>query len=147
MRNNTNQSADSTVWTGFLLVFIFYLWYSVNGNPLPRPTFNYMHECQDSLIQYSSSRVFVSIPTYWMYSSVLWTTETVQHTSAQFISTFTAFCHLARRSLVFHGCLSFSEDAIEVYLGYFVSRKGCIHFVQWSLYALVLHNAVIYFVL
>mgnify|MGYP007133209752 CR=1 FL=1 len=85
-----NQSADSTAWTAFLMVFNYYSWYCVNANQLPTPTFYYMHECQDSLIQCSTTRVFVSIPTPWIYSSLLWTTEIVQHTSAQSMSTFSA---------------------------------------------------------
>ena len=44
-------------------------------------------QCQDSLIQCSILRAFVSIPIHWIHSSLLWTTETVQHTSAQSIST------------------------------------------------------------
>ena len=44
-------------------------------------------QCQDSLIQCSILRAFVSIPIHWIHSSSLWTTETVQHTSAQSIST------------------------------------------------------------
>ena len=55
------------------------------------PIFYFMHECQDSLIQCSISRFFVSFPIPWIYSSsLLWTAETVQHTSTQYIITFSA---------------------------------------------------------
>jgi len=36
--------------------------YCVNAYQLPTPTFYYMHECQDSLIQCYTSMSFVSIP-------------------------------------------------------------------------------------
>ena len=84
------QIVDCTAWTGFLMFFNTYSWYCVNGNQLSTPTCYYMHECQDSLIQCSTLRVFVSLPIPWIYSSLLWTTKTVQHTSAQSISTFSA---------------------------------------------------------
>ena len=79
-----NQSADST-WTGFLMVFNYYSWYCVNANQLLTPTFYYMHDCQDSLIQCFTWRIFVSIPIQF------------QHTSAQSISTLSALI-LARDS-------------------------------------------------
>ena len=85
-----SQSADTTAWTGVLMVFNYYSWYCVNANQLPIPTFWYLHECQNSLIQCSTSKVIVSIQIPWIYSSLLWTTETVQHTSAQSIGTFSA---------------------------------------------------------
>ena len=66
-----NQSADRTTWTRFLIIFNYYSWYCVNANQLPTPTFYYMHDCQDLLIQSSTSRVFVSIPIPWIYSSLL----------------------------------------------------------------------------
>ena len=72
-----------------LMVCNYYSWYCVNANQLPTPTF-YMHECQDSLIQCSTSRVCVSIQIPCIYLSLLWTTVTVQHTSAQSIITFSA---------------------------------------------------------
>ena len=56
--NSINQSADSTAWTGFLILFNYYSWYCVNANQLPTPTFYYIYECQDSLIQCSTSRFF-----------------------------------------------------------------------------------------
>jgi len=65
-------------------------WYCVKANQQPTPPFYYMHECQNSLIQCFTSTVFVSIPIPWIYSLVLWTTETVQHTSAQYICTVSA---------------------------------------------------------
>ena len=64
---NENQSADSTLWTGFLMVFSYYTWYCANANQPPTPKLYYMQEFQDSLIQCSTSRVFVSIPIPWMY--------------------------------------------------------------------------------
>jgi len=33
--DNVNQSADSTAWTGFLMVFFYYSWYCVNANQRP----------------------------------------------------------------------------------------------------------------
>ena len=54
-----NQNADSTAWTEFLMVFNYYSWYCVNANQLPSPTFYYMHECQDSLIQCSTVQGFL----------------------------------------------------------------------------------------
>ena len=72
-----DQSDDSTAWVGFLKVFKYHSWYCVNYNQLPTPTLYCMHECQDSLIQCSTSRVFVSILIPWVYSCLLWTTETV----------------------------------------------------------------------
>ena len=55
-----NQSADSTSWPGFLMVFNYYSWYCVNANRLPTPTFYFMHECQNLLIQCSTSGFFVN---------------------------------------------------------------------------------------
>jgi len=90
MMTLTHQSADSTAWTGGLMVFNYHSWYCVNSGQLPTPIFDYMHDSQDSVIQCSTSRGFVSIPIPWIYSSVLWTTETVKHTSSQSNSTFSA---------------------------------------------------------
>ena len=80
-----DERADSTAWTWFLMMFGYYSWYCVNANQLPTPTIYYMQEWQDSLIQCSTSRCFVSIPIPWMYSFLLWT-ETVTLS----ISTFSA---------------------------------------------------------
>ena len=63
------QRTDCTAWTSFLMVFNYYSWYCVHANQLPTPTFYYMHQCQDSLIQCSTSRCFVSI--IWIYSCVM----------------------------------------------------------------------------
>ena len=38
-----------------LMVFNYYSWYYVNAYQLSTPTFYYKHECQDSLIQCSTS--------------------------------------------------------------------------------------------
>ena len=38
--------------------FNYYSWYCVKANQLSTPTFYYIHECQDSLIQCSTSRFF-----------------------------------------------------------------------------------------
>ena len=59
-RTSTTQSADSTAWTRFLTVLDYLSWNCVNANQLPNPTFYYMHECQDSFIQCSTSNGFLS---------------------------------------------------------------------------------------
>jgi len=62
----------------------------VYANQLPAPTFYYMHECQDSLIQCSTSRAFCVDSNSLNLLLFGMNNITVQHTSAQFISTFGA---------------------------------------------------------
>ena len=46
----------------------------------------HQHLLHARVSRFTHSRVPISIP--WMYSSLLWTTETVQHTSTKYISTY-----------------------------------------------------------
>jgi len=57
--------------------------HNVNANQLFTLTCYHIHECQDSLIQCSIFSFFVSVPIHWIYLSLLWTPEAVQHISAQ----------------------------------------------------------------
>jgi len=79
-----NQSADSTACTRLLMVFNYYSWYCVNANQLPTTTFSTCTHVKIHAFNVPS----IAIP--WFYSPLLWTTETVQHTSAQSISIYSA---------------------------------------------------------
>ena len=126
-----NHSAYSSAWTGFLMVFNYYSWHCVNANQLPTPTQFYMPECQNSQIQSSTSRVFVSIPIPWIYSSLLWTTKTVQHTSAQSISTFSALILAGERPGISTARLFLQHDYLSGQLCMGLSSSNA-HLIRWG---------------
>ena len=85
-----NQSADSTAWTGFLNC-VFQLLFMI----LCECYYQYYISCTNVRIHSFNvpfQGLFVSFPIPWIYSSslLLWTAETVQHTSTQSIITFSA---------------------------------------------------------
>ena len=88
-RRKYNSNCWAHCLNSVLMVFNYH-YACVNANQLRTSTCYYMHECQDSFIQCPASRGFVSIQIPWFYSPLLRITKTVQHTSAQFISTFSA---------------------------------------------------------
>ena len=56
---HTNINVDSTAWTGLFNGFqLLFMILRECLNQLPTPTIYYMHKCQDSLIQCSTSRLF-----------------------------------------------------------------------------------------
>ena len=84
------QCTDSTHWTGCLMVSIIIhdtVWMLISC-----PHQHCITCTNDKIHSFNVllQVMFESIPILWIYSSLLWTTETVKHTSAQSIRTFSA---------------------------------------------------------